>query len=141
MAITSADHDEPLLLTDTDYIEGMVNYKGEKIKTNNTEFGRWNSASRVIIIGGIESFIYFGISSNLISILTTQLGQTTATAAQNINAWSGVILMLPVLAAYVGDSYLGKFRTILFSTIIYVLGLGLLTLCTSQLAACSNNAA
>ncbi|KAI3912653.1 hypothetical protein MKX01_009623 [Papaver californicum] len=140
MAITSADYDEPLLLTDT-YIEGMVNYKGEKIKNNNSEFGRWKSASRVIVIGGIESFIFFGISSNLISILTTQLGQTTATAAQNINAWSGFIYMLPVLTAYVGDSYLGRFRAILFSTIIYVLGLGLLTLCTSQLAACSNNAA
>ncbi|XP_026415968.1 protein NRT1/ PTR FAMILY 5.10-like [Papaver somniferum] len=48
--------------------------------------------------------------------------------------------MLPVLTAYVGDSYLGRFHTILFSTIIYVLGLGLLTLCTSQLTACSDNA-
>ncbi|KAI3879166.1 hypothetical protein MKW98_028733 [Papaver atlanticum] len=139
MAITSADYDEPLLLSDT-YIEGMVNYKGEKIKNNNSEFGRWKSASRVIIIGGVESFIFFGMSSNLISILTMQLGQTTATAAQNINAWTGFILMLPVLTAYVGDSYVGRFRAILFSTFIYVLGLGLLTLYTSQLAGCSNNA-
>ncbi|KAI3879163.1 hypothetical protein MKW98_028730 [Papaver atlanticum] len=139
MAMTSADYDEPLLLTDT-CIEGMVNYKGEKIKNNNNEFGRWNSASRVIVIGGIESFVFFGIASNLISILTMQLGQSTATAAQNINAWSGFILMLPVLTAYVGDAYLGRFRAILFSTLIYVLGLGLLTLYTSQLAACSNNA-
>lgn len=138
MAITSADFDEPLLITDT-YIQGMVNYNGEKIKNNNSEFGRWKSASRVIIIGGVESFIFFGMSSNLISILTMQLGQTTATAAQNINAWTGFILMLPVLTAYVGDSYVGRFCAILFSTIIYVLGLGLLTLCTSLLAACFNN--
>ncbi|XP_026391061.1 protein NRT1/ PTR FAMILY 5.10-like isoform X2 [Papaver somniferum] len=140
MAIRSADYDEPLLLTET-YIEGMVNYKGENIKNNNSEFGGWKSASRVITIGGVESFIIFGVSANLISFLTIQLGQSTATAAQNINAWSGITLMLPVLTAYVGDSYLGRFRTILFSTIIYILGLGLLTLCTSQLATCSNIAA
>ncbi|KAI3913365.1 hypothetical protein MKW92_025159, partial [Papaver armeniacum] len=121
MAIRYADYDEPLLLTDT-YIEGMVNYKGDKIKNNNnSEFGGWKSASRVIVTGGIESFIFFGISANLISFLSIQLGQSTATAAQNVNTWTGFIFMLPVLTAYVGDSYLGRFRTILFFTIIYVL--------------------
>ncbi|KAI3879165.1 hypothetical protein MKW98_028732 [Papaver atlanticum] len=119
----------------------MVNYKGDNIKNNNSEFGGWKSASRPIVTGGIESFIIFGVSANLINFLTVQLGQSTATAAQNINAWSGIILMLPVLTAYVGDSYLGRFRTILFSTIIYILGLGLLTFCTSQLVTCSDIAA
>ncbi|RZC94030.1 hypothetical protein C5167_016727 [Papaver somniferum] len=142
MAIASADDydHEPLLFTDHTYIQGMVNYKGDKIKNNNNEFGGWNSASRVIVIGGLESFILHGMSSNLISILTMQLGQSTATAAQNINAWTGFIYMLPVLIAYVSDAYLGRFRAILFSVIIYVLGLGMLTLCTSQLTVCSDNA-
>ncbi|MCL7035088.1 hypothetical protein MKW94_001801 [Papaver nudicaule] len=130
--------DEPLL--STKYIEGVVNFQGEKIK-HNSEFGGWKSVIRVIATGSVESFVFYGMLSNLISYLTTQLGQSTATAAMNINAWSGFVNMLPILTSYVADSYLGRFRTILFSSVIYVLGLGSLALYTSlQSASGSNNA-
>ncbi|KAI3917874.1 hypothetical protein MKW98_000108 [Papaver atlanticum] len=74
------------------------------------------------------SFTYWGISSNLISYLTGPLGQSTVTAAENINIWGGVVSLLPFLSAVLADSYLGRFRTILISGFIYILGLGLLSL-------------
>ena len=43
-----------------------------------------------------ERFAYYGISSNLISYLTGSLHQSTAAAAENVNAWLGAISMLPL---------------------------------------------
>ncbi|KAI3942407.1 hypothetical protein MKW92_037712, partial [Papaver armeniacum] len=86
MAITASVHDDERFL-DTVYVEGMVNFHGEKIN-HNGEFGGWKSVIRIITVGSVDSFIFYGMASNLISLLTTKLGQSTATAAVNINAWS-----------------------------------------------------
>ncbi|OVA05229.1 Proton-dependent oligopeptide transporter family [Macleaya cordata] len=110
-------------------MEGVVDYKGEKILMNiSKSTGGWRSASFIIGVEIAERFAYYGIASNLITYLTGPLGQSTAVAAENVNVWSGVSSMLPLLGAFVSDSYLGRFRTILFSSVLYVLGLGLLTM-------------
>ncbi|KAF5187462.1 NRT1/ PTR FAMILY 5.10 [Thalictrum thalictroides] len=108
------------------YVEGVVDYKGRPV--NKSKYGGWRSASFIIGVEIAERFAYYGISSNLITYLTDHLHQSTATAAQNINVWSGFVSMLPLVGAFVADSYLGQYRTILFSSLLYVLALGLLTL-------------
>ena len=68
-----------------------------------------------------ERFAYYGVSSNLISFLTDQLGQSTATAAENVNVWSGVASLLPLLGAFLADSFIGRYRTIALSSVLYIL--------------------
>lgn len=95
--------------------------------------GGWKSAIYIIGVEVAERFAFAGTSGNLITYLTDVLGQSTAEAAQKVNVWSGVATLLPILGAIIADSYLGRFDTILISSIIYIMGLVMLTLSVSTL--------
>lgn len=68
-----------------------------------------------------ERFAFYGLAGNLIQYLTNNLGEPVATAAKNVNTWIGVSAIFPLLGAFVADSYLGRFKTILASSFIYFL--------------------
>ncbi|XP_057533323.1 protein NRT1/ PTR FAMILY 5.10-like [Amaranthus tricolor] len=118
----------PLLIAEDqqDIVPNTLDYKNRPAIRSN--YGQWKSASFIIWVEMAERLAYYGISGNLINFLTGKLRQSTATAAANVNAWSGVASLSPVLGAVIADSFLGRFYTILVSSIIYILGLGLLTL-------------
>uniref|UniRef100_A0A453DKU5 Major facilitator superfamily (MFS) profile domain-containing protein n=1 Tax=Aegilops tauschii subsp. strangulata TaxID=200361 RepID=A0A453DKU5_AEGTS len=73
----------------------------------------------VVEIAG--SFAYFGVSANLITYLTGPLGHSNAAAAAAVNAWSGTACLMPLLGAFVADSWLGRYRSIILACTLYVL--------------------
>ncbi|CAA7052418.1 unnamed protein product [Microthlaspi erraticum] len=89
--------------------------------------GGWKSARLIICVEMAEQFAFYGISSNLITYLTGPLGESTAAAAANVNVWTGTVSFLPLIWGFIADSFLGRFRTILVSSSLYILGLGLLS--------------
>ncbi|KAI9115312.1 hypothetical protein K1719_013631 [Acacia pycnantha] len=80
-----------------------------------------------------ERFSFYGLSGNLVSYLTNVLEETISEAAKNVNTWVGVSFVFPLLGAFIFDSYLGRFNTIIVSSIIYFLGMVLLTLSVSMI--------
>ncbi|MCL7046085.1 hypothetical protein MKW94_007491 [Papaver nudicaule] len=81
----------------------------------------------VIVVAGVERFAFKGVASNLVTYLTEVLKMSNSTAAKTVNSWAGISFLLPLLGAFLADSYLDRYSTILASSILYVAGLVALT--------------
>lgn len=71
------------------------------------------------------------MSTNLVNFMTERLHQGNTTAANNVSNWSGTCYIMPLVGAFLADSYLGRYWTISSFMIIYIFGLTLLTLAAS----------
>lgn len=117
MAITGLSNAEAPLLEQA--VVGSVDYEGKPVFKSSS--GGWRSAGFIIVVEIAERFAYYGIASNLITYLTGPLGQSTAAAAENVNVWSGMTMLLPVLGAIVADSFVGRYRMIIVASVLYAL--------------------
>ncbi|KAL0351301.1 UNVERIFIED_CONTAM: protein NRT1/ PTR FAMILY 5.10 [Sesamum calycinum] len=125
-SIATGDEAEIRLLNDEDVVPGSVDFKGRPAVRAKT--GCWKSSAFIISGGVAERLSYYGISSNLVSYLSGALGQPTATAAAELNAWFGASSLLPILGGFLADSFTGRFRMIIVSCLLYISGLSFLTL-------------
>ncbi|KAF3622009.1 Protein NRT1/ PTR FAMILY 5.7 [Capsicum annuum] len=108
--------------------DSSVDYKGRVPLRAST--GGWKASFLIIAIEFSERLSYFGIATSLIIYLTKVIHQDLKTAAKSVNYWTGVTTLMPLLGGFVADAYLGRFYTVLASTIVYLLGLVLLAMST-----------
>lgn len=114
---------------------GVSDYRGRPVWRRSS--GGWRSALFVVAVEIAGSFAYFGISANLITYLTGPLGQSNASAAASVNAWSGTASLMPLLGAFLADAYLGRYRSIILACTLYVLVCYFLALRATLLASLS----
>lgn len=63
---------------------------------------------------------FYGVASNLVVYLTTQLREDTVASVRNVNNWTGAVWMTPIAGAYIADAFLGRFWTFTISSLIYL---------------------
>ncbi|KAG6580511.1 Protein NRT1/ PTR FAMILY 5.7, partial [Cucurbita argyrosperma subsp. sororia] len=125
-------HDETLVH------DSSVDHKGKLPLRAST--GVWKSSLFIIAIEFSERLSYFGIATSLIVYLTKAMHEDLKTAARNVNYWTGVTTLMPLFGGFLADAYLGRYSTVILSTVIYLLGLSLMTLSTlvPKLKACGS---
>ncbi|XP_027182916.1 protein NRT1/ PTR FAMILY 1.2-like isoform X5 [Coffea eugenioides] len=70
----------------------------------------------------------YGLQPSMILYLTREYHLNMATGSNTIFLWSAATNLMPLLGAIVADSFLGRFRMILFGCVISLLGMALLWL-------------
>ncbi|TVU31421.1 hypothetical protein EJB05_23105, partial [Eragrostis curvula] len=70
-----------------------------------------------------ECMAYFTISKNLVTYLTNVLHESKVAAARNVSAWAGACFLTPLLRAFIADTYLGRYRTVVVFLPVYAVGM------------------
>ncbi|KAJ1295246.1 hypothetical protein BS78_01G208900 [Paspalum vaginatum] len=109
--------------------DGTVDLHGNPVLRSKR--GGWKACGFVVVYEVFERMAYYGISSNLVLYLTTKLHQGVVPSANNVTNWVGTIWMTPVIGAYIADAHLGRYRTFMIASVVYLTGMILLTLSVS----------
>ncbi|XP_044968970.1 protein NRT1/ PTR FAMILY 5.10-like [Hordeum vulgare subsp. vulgare] len=118
------DKDEPLA--------GVCDFRGRAVYRSTS--GGWRSALFLVVLEVAVIIAYYGVSANLITYLTGPLGYSNAAAATAVNVWTGTARLMPLLGAFVADSWLGRYRSIILANTLYVLGFGMITVASTLLS-------
>ncbi|BFZ17940.1 hypothetical protein BsWGS_20979 [Bradybaena similaris] len=80
----------------------------------------------ILVTEMCERLTYYSIMAGLVLYCTSTLkfGQTDATTINQV--FAGIAYVIPILGGFIADSYLGRYKTILGSSCIYIAGVLLL---------------
>ncbi|KAJ1411293.1 PTR2 family proton/oligopeptide symporter, conserved site [Sesbania bispinosa] len=98
-----------------------------KKPANKKKTGNWQACPFILGNECCERLAYYGMSTNLVNYLQDRYNQGNTAAANTVTTWAGTCYITPLLGAFLADSYLGKYWTIASFSIIYVIGMSLLT--------------
>ncbi|XP_064598279.1 solute carrier family 15 member 2-like isoform X2 [Liolophura sinensis] len=104
--------------------EGKVSGKAwGRVKNIFTRHGRFPT-SIYFIIGNefCERFSYYGMKTILVIYLTQRLGFHNDPATAVYHGFNMLCYFMPLFGAILADGYLGKYRTILYISLVYALG-------------------
>ncbi|KAL2333296.1 hypothetical protein Fmac_014509 [Flemingia macrophylla] len=104
----------------------IVDYKGRVPCRAST--GVWKASLFILPIEFSERICHFGLSSNLITYLTKVMHEDLNTATKNVNYWVGATTLMPLIGGFLGDAYIGGYRMVLVSSLVYLKGLCMLTM-------------
>ncbi|KAL0558710.1 hypothetical protein IC582_003291 [Cucumis melo] len=90
--------------------------------------GGWKLASLLLVNQALATLAFFGVAVNLVLFLTRVLDQESATAANGVSKWTGTVYLFSLVGAFISDSYWGRYVTCAVFQLIFVFGLGLLSL-------------
>ncbi|MCD7446164.1 Peptide transporter ptr1 [Datura stramonium] len=102
-----------------------------KAPANKEKTGTWKACPFIIGEEVCERLAYFGMSSNLVNYLHQSLNLNNAAASKVVTNFQGTCYLTPLLGAFLADAYLGRYWTIAIFSILYIMGMALLTMSAS----------
>ncbi|XP_059447497.1 protein NRT1/ PTR FAMILY 2.13-like [Corylus avellana] len=90
--------------------------------------GGWRAMPFILGNETFERLATFGLLANFTVYLVKKLHMDQVSASNVIYIWSGVSNFAPLVGAFISDAYVGKFRTIAFSSFALLLGMVTVTL-------------
>lgn len=109
--------------------DGTLDIHGNPADKKKT--GNWRACFFILGNECCERLAYYGMSTNLVNYFIDRMHQGNATAAENVSNWSGTCYIMPLLGAFLADAYLGRYWVIAIFSMIYVIGMALLTVSAS----------
>lgn len=109
--------------------DGTVDYLNNP--ANKKKTGTWKACGFILGNECCERLAFYGMSSNLVRYFKYHLNEHSATASRNLSTWTGTCYLTPLIGAFVADTYLGRYWTIASFSIIYAIGMAMLTLSAS----------
>ncbi|XP_037462531.1 protein NRT1/ PTR FAMILY 8.3-like [Triticum dicoccoides] len=133
----AADEEKPLLNAQTnpqdvgsEYTsDGSVDINKRPALKGST--GRWRACYMILGVEFCECVAFFAVSRNLVTYLTTVLHESKVAAARNVSAWVGASFLTPLIGAFLADTYLGRYWTIVASLPVHILGMLVLAVSAS----------
>ncbi|MEX0798155.1 MAG: POT family MFS transporter [Bacteriovoracaceae bacterium] len=81
---------------------------------NQIKYIVWNEAC--------ERYSYYGMRSILVIFLTQYFLMSKSNATADYHIFAGACYLFPVIGAYISDRFWGKYKTILYLSLVYCLG-------------------
>ena len=100
-------------MTTTPQAANAVETKAEKFPRQ-IQYIVWNEAC--------ERYSYYGMRSILVIFLVQYLMLSKSQATADYHIFAGACYLFPVLGAYISDRFWGKYKTILYLSLVYCLG-------------------
>ena len=73
-----------------------------------------------------ERFSFYGMKSILVLYMVNALAMSESEAIEVAHLFNALIYVLPLLGAWIADRFLGRYRTILYVSLFYCMGHGIL---------------
>ncbi|KAL6906254.1 hypothetical protein ACP4OV_003855 [Aristida adscensionis] len=125
------DEERPLLHCQTAQVaasehtsDGSVDINKQPALKHST--GNWRACILILGVELCDCMAFFAIATNLVTYLTTVLHESKVTAARNASAWVGASFLTPLLGAFIADTYLGRYWTIVAFLPIYIIAMVIL---------------
>ncbi|CAI0408987.1 unnamed protein product [Linum tenue] len=89
---------------------------------NHLAEGGFRALPFIIVTDGMEKVVTYGLGASMILYLTREYGLENADGAQVMFIWTAAINFTPVIAAFLADSYVGRYWMIGFGSMASILG-------------------
>ena len=84
-----------------------------------------STASFIIGTEFCERLAYYGFAGSLVLFFETSLDMSNQDSVNQFYIWNGAVYVTPLLGGYIADTHLGRYRTILYFSVLYLMGLGI----------------